>query len=206
MRKEEDAQSSAVHSRRQSIKIGGGLAAITALLLSGHAPGARAQDATPLATPSVCPELTLDEMKALARQYFTAWEGVVQNPAALAALLSPDYIHHWKLGPDSGGAEESLARIIAYMQAIPDQRFVIEAVYGEGEVVIVRWTATGAQTDDMGSIAASNATAEFGGINIFRFECGLIAETWNETDLLGRLIQQGVITEDELGSVGTPTP
>jgi predicted ester cyclase len=92
------------------------------------------------------------------------------------------------------------------MQAIPDQRFTIEAVYGEGDTVIVRWTAAAVQTGDLGAITASNTPAEFSGINIFRIECGLIAETWNETDQLGRLLQQGVITEDELGSVGTPTP
>jgi predicted ester cyclase len=195
-------------SRRRALKIGGGGAvAIAAGWLAGTASPVNAQDATPVAaTPTGCPELTLDEKKALAQQFFPAWEGVVQDPSMLTALFSPDYIHHWGLGPDSIGVDDSIARITAYMQAIPDQHFTVEAVYGEGDVIIVRWTAAGVQTGDLGAIAASNTPAEFSGINIFRIECGMIAETWNETDQLGRLLQQGVITDDELGSVGTPTP
>ena len=195
-------------SRRRALHIGGGGAvAIASGWLAGTISQVNAQEATPVAaTPTGCPELTLDEKKALAQAFFPAWEDVVENPSTLAALFSPDYIHHWGLGPDSIGVDDSIARITAYMQAIPDQRFTIEAVYGEGDVVIVRWTAAGVQTGDLGAIAASNTPAEFSGINIFRIECGLIAETWNETDQLGRLLQQGVITEDELGSVGTPTP
>jgi len=195
-------------SRRRAMKIGGGGAvAVAAGWLVSTASPVNAQEATSIAaTPTGCAELTLDEKKALAQQFFPAWEGAVEDPSTLAALFSPDYTHHWGLGPDSIGVDDSIARITAYMQAIPDQRFTIEAVYGEGDVIIVRWTAAGVQTGDLGAIVASNTPAEFSGINIFRIECGLIAETWNETDQLGRLLQQGVITEDELGSVGTPTP
>jgi predicted ester cyclase len=195
-------------SRRQALKItGSGAAVIAAGRLAGRVSPVNAQQATPVAaTPTGCPELSLDEMKALAAAFFPAWEGVVQDPSALAALFSPDYIHHWGLGPDSIGIDDSIARITTYMQAIPDQHFTVEAVYGEGDVIIVRWTASGTQTGDLGVIAASNTSADFSGVNIFRFECGLIAESWNETDQLGRLMQNGVITEDELGSVGTPTP
>ena len=125
-------------------------------------------------------------------------------PSTLAALFSPDYIHHWGLGPDSIGVDDSIARITAYMQAIPDQRFTIEAVYGEGDVVDRALDGAGVQTGDLGVIAASSTLAEFSGINIFRIECGMIAETWNETDQLGRLLQQGVITDDELGSRRNP--
>ena len=145
-------------------------------------------------------------MKEIAKQFLTAWEGVVANPDAFAALLTDDYIHHWGLGVDSHGAEETLARVTTYMTAIPDQHFTIQAVYGEGDTVIVRWTATGTQTGQLGSIAPSSVTAEYSGINILRFSCGLIAESWNETDQFGRLVQIGVITDDELGTVGTPTP
>ena len=159
-----------------------------------------------MATPSTCPELTMDEQKALATQFFTAWEGVVEHPDAFAALLTEDYIHHWGLGVDSNGADETLARVTAYMTAVPDQRFTIQAVYGDGDTVIVRWTATGTQSGQLGSIAPSTIPAEYSGINIFRFSCGLIAESWNETDQFGRLVQTGVITDDELGTVGTPTP
>ncbi len=135
-------------SRRQALKIGGGGAvAVAAGWLAGPASPVNAQEATPVAaTPTGCPELSLDEKKALAQQFFPAWEDVVENPSTLAALFSPDYIHHWGLGPDSIGVDDSIARITTYMQAIPDQRFTIEAVYGEGDVIIVRWTASGAQT------------------------------------------------------------
>ena len=193
-------------SRRSLIKVSGGAAALGALALTSRGWSAHAQDATPMATPSTCPELTLDQMKEIARQFLTAWEGVVANPDAFAALLTDDFVYHWGLGADSYGAEETIARVAAYVTAVTDQHFAIQAIYGEGDTVIVRWTATSTQTGQFGAISPSSVPAEYSGINIFRFSCGLIAESWNETDQFGRLVQIGVITDDELGTVGTPTP
>src|SRR6478736_3628071 len=74
-------------TRRRALKIGGGGAvAVAAGWLVSTASPINAQEATPVAaTPTGCPELTLDEKKALAQQFFPAWEGVVKNPSALAA-------------------------------------------------------------------------------------------------------------------------
>ena len=46
--------------------------------------------------------------------------------------------------------------------------------------------------------APSGKPVTWTGINIFRFECGKIAESWSEVDGLGRL--------NQLGLIATPTP
>jgi predicted ester cyclase len=55
--------------------------------------------------------------------------------------------------------------------------------------VIERYTATGTQRGRLGDLPASGRKATWTGINIFRIECGRIAEVWSEVDAAGRTKQ-----------------
>lgn len=65
---------------------------------------------------------------------------------------------------------------------------------------LVRYTATGTQDGPLGDLPPSGRAATWTGINIFRFECGKIAEIWSEVDALSRNAQ---LTET---GDATPTP
>ncbi len=71
-------------------------------------------------------------------------------------------------------------------------------VVTEDDRVVVRWTATGTQTGEFQGIAPTGKKVTWTGVNIYRFECGKIAEQWSELDGIGRLQQLGVLA--------TPTP
>ncbi len=73
----------------------------------------------------------------------------------------------------------------AFAIAFPDLRVTIDQVIADGDYVVVRWTATGTQTGPFFNLEPSGVEATWTGINIFRFECGLIAESWNEVGGLG---------------------
>jgi predicted ester cyclase len=74
----------------------------------------------------------------------------------------------------------------------------IERVFTDGDNVIIRWQAEGTNEGEFQGYAPTGKWVTWSGINIFRIECGLIAEEWSEVDGLGRLRQ--------LGALGTPTP
>ena len=55
--------------------------------------------------------------------------------------------------------------------------------------MVERYIATGTQQGALGQLPASGRKATWTGINIFRIECGRIAEVWSEVDALGRARQ-----------------
>ena len=60
------------------------------------------------------------------------------------------------------------------------------------------WRAEGTHEGEFQGYAPTGNQVTWTGINVYRFECGLIAEEWAEVDGLGRLQQLGVLA--------TPTP
>ena len=198
-------QESNEFSRRQAVKIGGGgLAALTAAWFVGKSATANAQEATPMATPADCVSTTPEENKAIVEAYFTAWGA--GDATALAALLSPDYIHHWGIDADATGADAMLASFTEFSAAFPDIQLTLMAVVAENDLAVAYWQMSGTQVAEFRGTPPVDVQVTYAGFNLFRIECGLVAESWNESDHLGRLMQQGTITQDELETVGTPTP
>lgn len=191
-------------SRRQALKFGGSATMMASGLMMATKSIATAQEATPVATPAECSELTLDEQKELAKQFFTAW--AAHDMSLLADLLAPDYLHHWGIGNDTTGSDVMVAATSSFVQSFSDITFELGPIVAEGDLVAVHWTQTSTQTQPFQGIAASNVPVTYGGFVLFRIACGKLAEGWSEADHLGRLQRNGVITPDELETVGTPTP
>jgi len=53
--------------------------------------------------------------------------------------------------------------------------------------VIVRWTGTGTFEAPLQGVPPTGDAQTFTGINIFRFECGRIVESWSEVDRFAML-------------------
>jgi steroid delta-isomerase-like uncharacterized protein len=175
---------------------------LTAVVLVGLAAAfpATAQDATPAAT--ACPASSEDEVAALARRY--ADEGHT-NPAAYDEILADAVAFHRPAGAAILSKAEARQRSEEFAAAFPDVRVTIDVVVVEGDTAAVAWTAQGTHNGEFDGVAATGRRMIDEGISIVRVECGRIVEVRNATDGLGFRRQLGIITDDELLTVGTPT-
>lgn len=144
-----------------------------------------AQDATPAA----CPVTTEAENEATARIFHD--EGTnKRHPEALLDILAPEVMHHAAGGySDTTDANGVVAMMSQFLPAFSDLHYTIDFLVAEDDMVVEQYTATGTQDGPLGDLPASGRTASWTGINIFRFECGKIAEIWSEVDALGRNAQ-----------------
>ncbi len=152
------------------------------------------------ATPDACPTTTEEENVAIA----AVWHEEAINNGNLAALeevLAPDVVHHAAGGyPDVETAAGVMAMMDDFPPAFSDLHYTIDFWVVEDDMVVERYTATGTQDGPLGDLPPSGREATWTGINIFRIECGKIAEVWSEVDALSRLQQ---LTGD---AEATPTP
>ncbi len=66
--------------------------------------------------------------------------------------------------------------------AFPDLRTTVEAVVAEGDLVAVRWTATGTHRGEHLGVAASGRRVTMADMAFYRIACGQIAEAWSLRD------------------------
>lgn len=201
-------------TRRSTVKAGaGGLTA--AALGAKHLP-AFAQDATPSAT---CPETTPEENMALVRRFLEeALNG--QQLDLLDELLTDDYVFHFdtrQVERAGDAPAPNNADNVAFLQKMfeffPDFHVVIEDIFSVGDRVAVRATQTGTHQGDYPvsgvTVAPTGGSFEILNVEIFRIECGQIAERWLAADILSQLRQVGIISDEELLNnepVSTPAP
>lgn len=177
-------------------------------VLSPALPARAASQASPAAGETACPETTLDENKALVQRYYDE----VFNQGDLAVLddvLSADFHFHGGSRPEpvERGPAADAERVLARQEEFPDRQVVVELMVAEGDHVMARlhWSGTNlGPFPDLGA-PATDRRAEWNAVSTFRIECGQLAEQWLVTDYLTRLRQLGIITDDELATVGTPT-
>lgn len=144
-----------------------------------------------------CAARTEFEGQAIARR----WHEEAVNAGGLAVIdqiVTEDVIHH--AGPFLDGAwPEAITHVLrALMTWFPDTEHTIEQVIASDEFVVIRFQAEGTHEGEFQGLAAAGKLMSWIGINIFRFECGLIAEEWSEVDGLSRIRQ--------LDAEATPTP
>jgi predicted ester cyclase len=175
---------------------------LTAVVLVGLASTfpATAQNATPAAT--ACPAIGGEEVAALARRF--AEEGH-SNPAVHDELLADAVAFHRPVGTGILNKAEARRRAEELRAAFPDIRVTSDVVVVQVDTAVVAWTAEGTNRGELDGAAATERRATWEGISIVRVECGRIVEAWNSSDGLGYRRQLGIITDDELRTVGTPT-
>jgi steroid delta-isomerase-like uncharacterized protein len=161
-------------------------------LVSG--PFVAAQDATPQAA---CPQTSEEENAALAlRWHEEAING--HDPGVIDEIFSDDVIHHAGTLPDGVGLEAVHKVLGVLLTGFPDVEHAVDDVIARDDKVVTRWTADGTHEGEFQGIAPTGKHVTWTGINIFRIECGKIAEEWSEVDGLGRIAQ--------MEAEATPTP
>lgn len=150
-----------------------------------------AQTGTPAATGSTpCAPTTLEQNKEIVRRYWAeVWRA--GGDAAVDDLLAADEVHHWGFGDDTVGTDAFAERLRGFLAAFPDLRIEPERLIAEGDQVVSRWIASGTHEGDFFGIAPTGRQVTWTGIQIFRIECGRIAESWGQGDHLGLRQQLG---------------
>ena len=80
-----------------------------------------------------------------------------------------------------------------FLQAFPDLRVQVEETTGEGEVVVVRWTAQTTHQGDLPGMPASGRRIAFRGLTWIRYRDGKMLEgfdCWNQSGLF-QILQGG---------------
>jgi predicted ester cyclase len=185
------------------------LLASTALLAADRTT-TLAQDATPASgAAAACPTTTPEENIALVRRWY---EDVLdqRDLDVVDDILADDYVRYRAGIPFANelGTADDVQWVKMVLAEFPDVAFSIEDIFADGDKVAVRTITSGTQMGpmvDMGSAPASQRQMTRENIAIWRVACGKLREQWIVQDNLGMLRQLGVITDDEMGDVGTPT-
>ncbi|HWQ12081.1 MAG TPA: ester cyclase [Roseiflexaceae bacterium] len=138
--------------------------------------------------------MSTEANKALVRRW---WEEMWNkgNMSILDEVVAVDYDGHPSpTEVDFGRGPEGQKKLVAfYRGAFPDTHMTIEHMVAEGDMVALRWRATGTHTGELMGIPPSGRRAEVTGTQIVRVADGKLAEGWGNFDALGMMIQIGAI-------------
>jgi len=109
-------------------------------------------------------------------------------------VVAPAYMYRDPAMGDIPGPEGLKQAMTAYRTALPDLHFTVEEMVAEGDLVAMRWSATGTQEGELIGIPATGLATVTTGINIIRFGAdGMMVEEWSNWDQLGLMQQLGVV-------------
>jgi steroid delta-isomerase-like uncharacterized protein len=132
-----------------------------------------------------------DKNRAMVRQFFDE----VCNGRKLSIadhLFGSDHVYHDPSNPSIGRGPRGMQELVStYQTAFPDARWKIEAMLGEGDSVVTRWTGTGTHHGVLAGMAPTGKSVVVSGIWIHKFSGGKIVESWNVWDTLGMMQQLG---------------
>jgi steroid delta-isomerase-like uncharacterized protein len=135
--------------------------------------------------------MTTEEHKELVRRFYEeAWDRGKGDVAF--EVFADDYVRHdFRPGEALPGPAGQKKIAEDFRVAFPDLRFTVDLLFGEGDLVVGRWTATGTHLGAWAGTEPSGRHVTFSGVNIFRFDGGKVVEIWNHRDDLGLLEQLG---------------
>lgn len=117
----------------------------------------------------------------------------------------PEYEHR-DIMIEAPGAAGSMTRdqytgyLQGYLDAFPDLHFDILQTIAQGNHVVVIWRASGTHTGPMRApngdmIPATNRKGVVEGSTLYEFRAGKLARTKNFWDMVGLLVQLGLMTQ-----------
>ena len=135
---------------------------------------------------------TSEQRKARVRRVETAVNE--QDHELLSEIFAEDLVHHFHGGRERyDGLDEYREHLRAFHEAFPDGTISMEEMVAEGDLVAVRYTASGTHEGEFMGVPPTGEAVEFSGMRIVRLADGKIAEAWGQRDDLGLLVQLGVV-------------
>lgn len=137
--------------------------------------------------------MSKEDNKTLVRRFFEL--GPSQgNMNAAKELLAEDFVLHVPL-PAAAGVQGISDVVTACRAAFEHLNVTVEDMVAEGDRVVARFTARGVHKGQFMGLAPTGKPITMTGIEIFRIENGRIAELWGEANLLGLMMQLGILPE-----------
>lgn len=116
-----------------------------------------------------------------------------RNAATADEIVAADFVAHHPSVP--GGKLEGPAGVLAmvdmFRASFPDLRYTIQETVREGTRIAVRWAAIGTNTAPFSGVSRPGRTVTITGIDVFRIEGRMLAESWVSSDLFGLFMQLG---------------
>jgi steroid delta-isomerase-like uncharacterized protein len=135
--------------------------------------------------------MTAEENKATARRWSEELWGQ-GNLAVADEVIAPDYVRHDAGDPFPARGPEDVKKIVGMLRGmLPDLRIDVQDVIAEDDKVVVRYTGVATDTQGYMGRPPTGKTISSPAIQIFRFEDGMIVESWAVRDDLGTLVQLG---------------
>ena len=108
-------------------------------------------------------------------------------------VVEPDVRIGTPLPIDATGAQALKEVWATLLRAYPDIQVTVEDLIAEADKIVCRNVVTGTHQGEYLGLAPTGRPVAYNEIFIFRFEGGLIAETWGVVDVLAQLRQLGAI-------------
>jgi predicted ester cyclase len=140
--------------------------------------------------------MTTEDNKSLVRRFYEQIDK--GNLQAIDELVAEDYHDHNPpsfpgLAPGRDGLKQALK---IFLEATPGFHQIEEQI-AEGDKVVTRLTSYGKHERDLPGAPRTGNYIKFTSITIHRIANGKLVETWAEKDLLGFMVQVGVLPAPE---------
>jgi len=136
--------------------------------------------------------MSAQENKTIVQLWFA---GAYENEAIADEVIAPDYVGHFPPNPDLIGREAIKLFNRQTRTAFPDLQLAIDELIGEGNTVVVRWTIRGTHLGELrGGMAPTGKPFIVTGTTTNYLVGGRIAEVWGNIDMLGLMLQLGLVT------------
>lgn len=119
---------------------------------------------------------------AIARRWFDeVWNQ--RRGETIDEFLAADSVCHGDDGPITGPEEFRQRQFLPFTAAFPDLSVRVDDVIGEGDQVVVRWTATGIHSGEGLGCAATGREVSFTGMTWVRMRDGKLGEGWQVSNI-----------------------
>ena len=124
--------------------------------------------------------MSAQDNEALVRRFFEeVW--AKGNVAAVDEFMAADYVEHTEHAVPPGarpGRDSVKQRIALYYEAFPDWKVTIHDIFGRGDRVAYRWSASGTHLGEWAGLSPTGLHMTTGGITILRIAEGRFVEGW----------------------------
>jgi steroid delta-isomerase-like uncharacterized protein len=126
--------------------------------------------------------VTAQDNEALVRRLFEeVW--AKGNVAAVDKFMAADYVEHTAPPGSQPGRDTVKQRVAIYHNAFPDLKVTMHDIFGQGDRVAYRWSATGTHLGEWAGIPPTGLRMTIRGITILRIAGGKCVEGWVSVDI-----------------------
>jgi predicted ester cyclase len=140
--------------------------------------------------------MSAEENKAIIRRGFEAMN--TKDLSVFEEIMAPGYVNHDMPAPAPG--PEGFKQIIgAFFSAFPDMHIHLEAQLSDGDLVANRGTFVGTHQGEFMGVPATGKQVTVQFMDMWRLENGQAVENWVRLDMMGLMVQLGVVPPPNQG-------